>query len=58
MSTISGKMSTFSGKMSTFSGKCQRFQENNYSTETRVKREKFNLYQGLRAIHSTLFRVL
>jgi len=27
------------------------------STETRVKREKLNLYKGLRAIHSTLFRV-
>jgi hypothetical protein len=64
-------MSTFSGKMSTFSGKCQPFQENDcqpfqenvndfrkitIQQKTRVKEGRLNLYQGLEAIHSTLFR--
>ena len=50
------KMSTLSGKrLSTFSGKCQRFQEIK-PTHTPPKKEgKFNLYQGLRAIHSTFW---
>ena len=57
-------MSTISGKMSTFSGKCQPFQENDCQlfqeikpTPTPSKEEgRFNLYKGLRAIHSTFFR--
>ena len=51
------KMSTLSGKrLSTFSGKCQRFQEIK-PTPTPPKEEgRFNLYKGLEAIHSTLFR--
>jgi hypothetical protein len=44
MSTIPGK------RLSTFSG-------NNHSTEIRVKEGRLNLYQGLEAIHTTLFRV-